>query len=74
LLNKEHSESAREEEGKTEEPRQGESKTSGTASTVEVSTITPPIVLAALSNQSSQSYRALRALLPAVQYILSQET
>jgi hypothetical protein len=58
LLNEEHSESVRAEEGKTEEPRREESETSGTALTVEVSTITPPIVLAALSNQSSQSYQS----------------
>jgi hypothetical protein len=32
-----------------------EPETSGTAPTIEVSTITPPIVLAALSNQSNQS-------------------
>jgi hypothetical protein len=53
LLNEEHSESARTEEGKTEEPRREESETSGTAQAIEVSTITPPIFLEALSNQSS---------------------
>jgi hypothetical protein len=53
LLNEEHSESTREREEKTEEPRQEESETLGTAPTLEVSTITPPIVLASLSNQSS---------------------
>jgi hypothetical protein len=58
LLNEEHSESARVEGGKNEEPRQGESETSGTASIVEVSTITPLVSLAALSNQSSQSYQS----------------
>jgi hypothetical protein len=57
LLNEEHSESAREEEGKTEEPRREESETSGTAQTVEVSTITPPVVLTTLSNQSNLSYQ-----------------
>jgi hypothetical protein len=50
LLNEEHSESAREEEEKTEEPRREESGTSRTAHIVEVSIITPPIVLAELSN------------------------
>ena len=44
-MNEEHSESSREEEGKTEEPRREESKTLGTAQTIEVSIITPPIVL-----------------------------
>jgi hypothetical protein len=42
LLNEEHSESTRAEEEKTEEPRREESETSGTAPTIEVSTITPP--------------------------------
>jgi hypothetical protein len=74
LLNEEYSESSRTEEGKTEEPHQEESITSGTAPTVEVSTTTPPVVLVALSNQSSQSYQRTQRILPAVQYILSQET
>jgi hypothetical protein len=50
LLNEEHSKSTRAEEGKTEEPRREESETLGTGSTVEVSTITPPVILAELSN------------------------
>jgi hypothetical protein len=50
LLNKEHSESTREKEEKTEEPRREESETSGIAQTVEVSAITPPVVLTTLSN------------------------
>jgi len=58
LLNEEYSESTRVEEGNTEEPRREESETSGTPLTTKVSTITPPIVLAALSNQSSQSYQS----------------
>jgi hypothetical protein len=61
LVNEEHSESARAEEGKTEEPRREESVTSGTAPTVEVSTITPPVVLAALSNQSNLSYQSTQS-------------
>jgi hypothetical protein len=48
LTNKEHSESPR-----TEEPRREEPETLGTAQTVEVSTITPPVVSATLSNQSN---------------------
>lgn len=57
LLNEEHSESARAEDRKTEEPHREESETSGIALTVEVSTITL-VVLATLSNQSSQSYQS----------------
>jgi hypothetical protein len=61
LLNNAHSESIREEEGKTEEPRREESETSGTVSTIEVSIITPPIVLTTLSNLSSQSYQSTQS-------------
>jgi hypothetical protein len=57
-VNEEHSESAKVEEGKTEEPHQEESETSGIAQTIEVSIITPPIVLATLSNQSNLSYQS----------------
>jgi hypothetical protein len=46
----EYSEFTRTEEVETEELHREEPETSGTTSTVEVSTITPPIVLAALSN------------------------
>jgi hypothetical protein len=53
LTDEEHSESARTEEVHTKELHQGETKTSGTMPIIEVSTITPPIVLAALSNQSN---------------------
>jgi hypothetical protein len=55
-LNEEQSRSIGAEEEKIEEPRREELETLGTALTVKVSTITPPIVLALLSNQSSQSY------------------
>jgi hypothetical protein len=58
LLNEEHSGSSREEDEKTGEPHREESETSRNSSTIEVSTITPPIVLAVLSNQSSQSYQS----------------
>jgi hypothetical protein len=57
-LNKEHSESVREKEWNIEEPHREESETLGTVMTVEVSIITPPIVLVALTNQSSQSYQS----------------
>jgi hypothetical protein len=50
LLNEEHSGSAGAEEDNIEEPCQEESETSGTVLTIKVSTITPPIVLVALSN------------------------
>jgi hypothetical protein len=61
LLNEAHSESARAEKGKTKEPRREESETLGTAHTVEVSTITPPVILAALSNHSSQIYQSTQS-------------
>jgi hypothetical protein len=56
LLNKEHSESAREEEEQIEEPLQEELVTLGIMPALEVSIITPPVVLATLSNQSNLSY------------------
>jgi hypothetical protein len=63
LTDEEHSESAREEEGKVEGPHWEEPETSGTASTIEVSTIIPPVVSATLSNQSNQSHQsALRTV------------
>jgi hypothetical protein len=49
--------SARAEEEQTEEPHREESVNSGTMPAVEVSTITPPVVLATLSNQSNLSYQ-----------------
>ena len=58
MLNEEHSESARAEEEKNEEPRQEESEASWTTQTVEVSTITPPVVSTTLSNQSNLSYQS----------------
>jgi hypothetical protein len=61
LLNEEHSESTRVEKGKNEEPRREESETSGTALIVKVSTITPPVFLAASSNQSSQSSQSTQS-------------
>jgi hypothetical protein len=61
LLNEEHSEFAWAEEGKTEEPHRGELENSGIAPTTEVSTITPPVVLAVLSNPSSQSYQSTQS-------------
>jgi hypothetical protein len=50
LMTDENSQSAREEEEKTEEPRREESKTSKTMQTIEVSTITSPVVSTTLSN------------------------
>jgi hypothetical protein len=50
LLNEEHSESTRAEEEKTKEPYWEDLETSGTAHTIEVSAIRPPVVLTILSN------------------------
>jgi hypothetical protein len=61
LLIEEHLGSAGPEEEKTTKPRWEESKTSGTGKNVEVSTITPPVVVVALSNQSSQSHQSTQS-------------
>jgi hypothetical protein len=53
LTDEEHSKPARAEEGKAEELRRDEPKTSGTAQTVEVRTIIPPVHSTTLSNQSN---------------------
>ena len=58
LRDKEHSKSTREEEGKIEEPHRKQSKTSRNVQTVEVSTITPHVVLTTLSNHSNLSYQS----------------
>jgi hypothetical protein len=58
LTDEEHSEFVRVEEGKAEEPRREEPKTSGTTSTIESSTIIPPVVPATLSNQSNQRHQS----------------
>jgi hypothetical protein len=55
LIDEEQAKSARIEEVGSEELHQGEIETSCTVHTFEVSTITPPVVLEASSNQSSQS-------------------
>jgi hypothetical protein len=57
LIDEEHSESTREEEGRAEEPCQEEPKTSGMESTIEVSTIIYPVVSTPLRNQSNQSHQ-----------------
>jgi hypothetical protein len=59
-LNEEHLGSSQVEEEKTKEPQQEESEALGTVPTVEVSTITPLVVLAALSNHSSYIYQSTR--------------
>jgi hypothetical protein len=61
LIEEEHSESAREKEGKVEEPRREEPEASGTAPTVEVSTIIPAFVSATLSNHSNQSHQSTQS-------------
>jgi hypothetical protein len=58
LTDEEHSEPAREEKGKYEEPRRDEPKTSRATQIAEVSTINPPIVSVALRNQNSQSHQS----------------
>jgi len=50
LTNEEYSDSTRREEVEAKELRQGEPENLGTMPIIEVSTITPPVVLAALSN------------------------
>jgi hypothetical protein len=55
LTDEENSNSTRIKEVRLEEIRKGETETLGTVPTIEVSTITPPIVLEALSNQGNQS-------------------
>jgi hypothetical protein len=50
LTDEEHSKHVREKEAKDEEPRQEELEALGTAQTIEVSTIIPPIDSVALSN------------------------
>jgi hypothetical protein len=50
LTDEEHSEPAREEEGKFEEPRWDEIETLGTTQTTKVITINPPAVSVALRN------------------------
>jgi hypothetical protein len=56
LTDEEHSE-----EGKVAEPRQEEPEASGTASTIEVSTINPIVVSTTLSNQSNQSHQSAQS-------------
>jgi hypothetical protein len=55
LTNEEYLESTRTEEVQTKEIHRGDPETPGISPTVEVSTITPHVVLATLSNQSNQS-------------------
>jgi hypothetical protein len=66
LTDEEHSEFARPEEGKSEEPRWEEPEASGTAHIVEVSTITPPVDLAALKNQSNQSHPSIQSTVTSI--------
>jgi hypothetical protein len=57
LLNEERSWPAREEEENTEEIFQEDSETSKNVQTIEVNSITPPVVSTTLSNQSNLSYQ-----------------
>jgi hypothetical protein len=56
LTDKEHSEPAREEEGKAEEPRREETETLGTPQITEVTTIIPLVDLVELRNHSNPSH------------------
>jgi hypothetical protein len=58
----EYSEFARVEKVETGELRQEEPENSGTVPTVEVSIINPPVVLAALSNQSNKSNQSTHSI------------
>jgi hypothetical protein len=60
LTDEEHSKPIRVKEGKDEEPRREELEASGTAQTVEVSTIIPPIDSVALRNQSNPSHQSVQ--------------
>ena len=53
LMDEEHSKPTREEEVKAKEPHLDEPENLGTTQTAEVSTINPPVVSTALSNQNS---------------------
>jgi hypothetical protein len=53
MIDEEHSE-----EGKVVEPRQEDPETSGTAQTIEVSTINPIVLSTTLRNQSNQSHQS----------------
>jgi hypothetical protein len=59
LMDEEHSEPTRAEEGKVEEPHREEPETSGTAQTTEVSIIIPPVDSVALRNQSNPSHQSI---------------
>jgi hypothetical protein len=57
-MDEENSKPSRAEEGKVEEPRRDELETSGTAHTIELSTIIPLVDSMALSNQNSQNHQS----------------
>jgi hypothetical protein len=60
-LNKEHSGSVGPREENTEEPCRKETETLGTVSTIEIISITPIFVSAALRNQSNLSYQSTQS-------------
>jgi hypothetical protein len=59
LMDEEHSEPTRVEEEEAEDLRQENPETSGTAQTIEVSTINTPVGSTTLRNQSNQSYQTV---------------
>jgi hypothetical protein len=58
LTDGEHSEPAGIEEGKSKEIHRGEPETLGTAQTIEVSIVIPPVDSIVLSNQSNPSHQS----------------
>jgi hypothetical protein len=61
LTDEENSEPARTEEGKAEELRREEPETSGTAQTIKVSTVIPPVDLVVLRNQSNPNHQSAQS-------------
>jgi hypothetical protein len=61
LIDEDHSELARTEEGKADELRQEESETSGTVQTAEVSPIIPPVDSVVLRNQSNPIHQSAQS-------------
>jgi hypothetical protein len=61
LVNEEHLESVRAEERKNEGLCRDESGASGIAPSVKVSTITPPIIVETISNQSNLRYQSTQS-------------
>jgi hypothetical protein len=61
LIDEEHPEPTRIEEGEVEELCQSERETSGTTQTTKVSNVNPPVVPTILSSQNSQNHQSLQS-------------